>query len=373
MTQLPLVTCALALGVAACGAAKTAHHFPMSGESVAAEATAGRTPLRIGGGGAPVTATAAPSSEVRESGEMIVVEGWVRLAVDDVPAALGAIGGHVREHGGRIVDESVSGRAPSFTGTMRVRVPPALVEPLLAWLGERGEVGARRLQGTDVSREYFDQQLAEQNLELTIARLQALLDQEGLAMKDVLDIEKELTRLRGELEQIKGRLRWLADKVALATLEITLTTREEAEFAASAKFRPGPRASALFAVDADRGDRLRVGFGAALHLHRLLTIDVDVFPASGDHGRGLLATAGGAAYSDFLGRGRRRFLNPFLGYRMGYAHLDRSAFVLGAEAGVELFKHEHLLVEASTRALALIHGDGADAALQTTLTINLPF
>jgi hypothetical protein len=90
--------------------------------------------------------------------------------------------------------------------------------------------------------------------------------------------------------------------------------------------------------------------------------------------RALLATAGSALYSDFLSGGRRRFLNPYIGYRVGYAWIDdRSAFLFGGEVGLELFKHEWVLVDAQARALGFAHKDGLDPAVQVTLGINVPF
>ena len=49
---------------------------------------------------------------------------------------------------------------------------------------------------------------------LTLARLRALLDTGGLAMADILNIEKEMTRLRGQIEAIKGEQRYLRDFAA---------------------------------------------------------------------------------------------------------------------------------------------------------------
>jgi hypothetical protein len=385
---LPRVAALLpALLLAACGASRSyspprtyAHgsiDHDSGGETIALAARESPGSYRVARQATPTgPAHAAPvvgRSEVRDQGEMIVIEGWIRVGVDDVPGILGAIRDRVREQGGRVVDEQVSGTSPSWHGTIKVRIAPELVEPFLEWLGGQGEVGSRRIQGTDVSKEYFDQELALKNLELTMSRLQALLQREGIETKDVLEIEKEMTRIRGEIEGHKGRLRWLSDKVALATLEITLTTRKDAVFAPSAKFRPGPRASLLLLPDEEPGERFRLGLGASLHFHRAFTAEVDLFPSTDGRGRALLATVGGAAYSDFLGRGKRRYLNPFLGLRLGYGHVGRASLAIAAEAGVELFKHEFLLVEGAVRGLGLIHGDGADAAVQAGVTINLPF
>ena len=72
------------------------------------------------------------------------------------------------------------------------------MEAFLAWLAGQGDIVHKRIQGTDVSRTLFDQAIALENLQLTLDRMRKLLDKEGLLMKDILDIEREMTRLRGD-------------------------------------------------------------------------------------------------------------------------------------------------------------------------------
>ncbi|WP_428269820.1 hypothetical protein, partial [Haliangium sp.] len=83
-------------------------------------------------------------------------------------------------------------------------------------------------------------------------------------------------------------------------------------------------------------------------------------------------TVGGGLYSDFLGRGRRRFFNPYLDVRLGVAYLDGAAFAFGAGAGVELFKHDYLLVDTNVRVLGLA-GDSFDTAVVAGASLVFAF
>jgi len=309
--------------------------------------------------------------------EQLVVEGWVQVTAKDVGGAARAIREHVVAAGGRVVDEVLDGSGETAaSGTLQLRVPPGRVPGLLEWLDELGEVISKRIRATDVSKQLFDQALALENLELTRSRLKALLDKPDNAMADILAIEKELTRLRGEIERIKGEQRYLKDRVALASIEVKLYREPpdpEAVFAPHAKFHPGPRVTGLLLLDSADGPKTRLGGGLTLHFDRLFTAELDVFPATGGEARAVLATLGTAAFSDFLGRGRRHFGNPYLGLRMGYGHLDGSRFVVGADLGIELTKHEYLLTEVNLRVLGLIGSEGADAALTGTFGLVVPF
>ena len=336
-----LIVTTVALSACAAGGAMKA------AQPVAATAAAGPT--------APTDAAATPALP-----EQVVVEGALTVEVTDVGDLIPALRAQVEASGGRIVYEESSGAATSWRAQVKLRLPPAQVEPIAAWLAGHGRIVDKRVTGTDVSRTLFDQDLALANLETTSARLQQLLAQGGLAMADILAIEQELTRIRGEIERIKGEHRYLADRVALATIEVALYRADGAVRVASAKAYPGLRFAALSLLDPDGRRRTRLGGGLVLHTElRTASFELDVFAPTGDGDggparRAAIATLGGAGYSDFLGRGRRRFGNPYLGLRMGYAYLYGSRFAIQGEAGLELWKHRHALIDVNVRATGLI-------------------
>jgi hypothetical protein len=300
--------------------------------------------------------------------EQLVVEGSLDVEVNEVGDLVAGLRAQVEAAGGRVITEQVYGGETSWSASIKVRLPPEQVEPTITWLAKRGDITRKSLNATDVSRTLFDQELALANLTATSTRLQKLLDAGTLAMADILAIEKELTRIRGEIEAIKGNQRFLQDRVALATLDISLSRRDGAVTIARAKIYPGVRATSLILLDPEGRQRTRFGAGLVMHtVMRSVSLEVDVFQAEpaaagADPKAAVVATFGGAGYSDFLGRGRRRLLNPYLGLRLGYAYLDRSLFVVQAEVGLELFKHKHLVIETSLRGSGFI-GKDTDAAL----------
>jgi hypothetical protein len=304
--------------------------------------------------------------------EQLVIEAWLSIEVEDAAATARALRELVEKSEGRVVSEQLSGAAQSWSASIQLRLPPRSVNSVIDWLGRQGDVTSKRIQGTDVSKTLFDQQIALDNLTLTLERLRKLLDAGGLQMKDILEIEREMTRLRGEIERIKGEKRFLEDRVALATVNVELTRRAGAVMSPKAKIYPGPRLALLTLFDAGGRKVNRLGGGVAMHLGiPRISLELDVFddaPAEGDHPReshAVLATWGGAMYSDFLGRGEREFFNPYIGFRAGYGYLDYHAFVLQGEVGLELYKQTHMMIDASVRATGLIGEDDVDAGLVT--------
>jgi len=70
-----------------------------------------------------------------------------------------------------------------------------------------------------------DLQARLKNLELAEQELQELLKtrQETGKTEDILEVYRELTNIRGQIEQIKGRMQYLENMTALATINLTLT------------------------------------------------------------------------------------------------------------------------------------------------------
>jgi hypothetical protein len=302
--------------------------------------------------------------------EQLVVEAWLSVEVENAEATTTALHALVEKSEGRIVSEQVSGAAESWSASIQLRLPPRAVNSVIDWLGQQGEVTSKRIQGTDVSKTLFDQEIALKNLTLTLERLRKLLDAGGLQMKDILEVEKEMTRLRGEIERIKGEKRWLEDRVALATVSVELRRKNGAVLSPKAKVYPGPRLALLTLFGADGRKQNRLGGGVVMHIVvPRITLQLDVFDdvaATSDKPReshAVLATYGAALYSDFLGRGEREFFNPYIGFRAGYGWLDYHAFVLQGEVGLELYKQKHMLIDASVQATGFLGEDDVDAGL----------
>lgn len=317
---------------------------------------------------------AQPLASQKTDPEKLVIEAWLDLRVDDPAKAAADIRAQVEADGGRVISENVIGpQDKASSAAMELRVPPLKAAGFQAWLSKRGLVESRRVLATDVGKQLFDQELALKNLDVTMTRLQKLAEKDA-SMKELIEIENEMTRVRGHIERIKGEQRWLLDRVAFATITLTLSREGgPVEFAPHARIHPGIHVSTLTLVDPGDRQRTRVGAGGTIHIKRWLTFDLDVFPRRDNDTRAVIGTLGGALYSSFLGNGRRSFLNPYLGYRIGVGYLtDQSSLVLGAELGLELYKHKYVQISASLRAIAFLRED-TDSALQGQFGFEVPF
>lgn len=110
-------------------------------------------------------------------------------------------------------------------GTITIRVPEEGFLSVLEEIKKLGEVTSTSSSGQDVTEEYIDMDARLRNLERQEGRLLAILDNAS-TVEDLLDVEKELGRIRGEIEVITGRLRYLDEKISLATITVELSEPE---------------------------------------------------------------------------------------------------------------------------------------------------
>ncbi|MBA3539680.1 MAG: DUF4349 domain-containing protein [Deltaproteobacteria bacterium] len=321
-------------------------------------------PVATSTGGAPA-AMAGGGGSTMQIPEAMVIEGSIALEVGEINDIVPALRAQVEAIGGRVINESISGGERSWSAHLKLRLPPAKVEEVVAFLAKRGDILSKNVSATDVSKQMFDQELAIKNLRTTLDRLTQLMATGGLQVPQILQIEQEMTRIRGQIDALEGEHRFLKDRVALATLDVSIARRDGAVIevtVAKAKAYPGARAVMLTLFDPGNRKRTRYGGGFVLHtVLRTVSLEVDLFQkeqnAAGDSSsNAVIATLGGATYSDFLGGGKRQFVNPYLGFRLGYAYLDSSRFVLQGEAGVELFKAKYMVIDANVRATGLLGG-----------------
>jgi hypothetical protein len=351
----------------------TGHVYAFSGDQLAMAGSGAATQQQVGTSAPPTTESVTPAAA-----DKLVIEGSIQMHSDNVNEAVEAIRARVTTGGGYIVSENVYGSESAATGaSLQLRVPPAQATSLASWLGTLGTVTSRQMTATEVSKTLFDQELAIKNLELTMGRLQALAEKGG-AIETVLAVEKELTRVRGELEQVRGEQRFLLDRVAYATMTVSIQRRGgEAieDLLPEARIYPGPFVSTLTLFDPGIRQRTRAGAGASVRVSRALTFDFAMFTrGDGGDSRAVIATIGTALYSGYLGYGERRWFNPYVGARGGYSYLSgNSGLALSAELGIEWFKHQYVLVDSALRAVAFVQEPGNQAALQATLGVAVPF
>jgi hypothetical protein len=111
-------------------------------------------------------------------------------------------------------------------GAIVVRVPEKAYATALGSLESLGRVESRQESSTSVTAEYVDLKARVRHLEAVERQLLALLA-EAESVQDALAVQTTLNDTQLQLEEARGRLRYLDDQTAYATISISLAERAE--------------------------------------------------------------------------------------------------------------------------------------------------
>ena len=326
----------------------------------------------------PSQVAGTPPVAVAPSREMLDIEANVSLQVQSVKRGVKQLHELAERIGGVVTAERIDTASQYGSAELTLRVPSRSTQVVFQDLEKLGTVLNQTVTARDIGKEFFDANLRLSSLNATRQRFEEILEKAS-KVEEILRIEQELARLRAEIEQVKGDLRWLSDRAARATLHVALRERvPEVAYSEDPepKFYPGLRAPLL--LDFGRSEQqLHAGGGVSARFARAFSIDLDVFRRFGSDARGpdaLLISAGGEVYSDLLGSGERRFLNPYLGFRAGYARIEEhNQAIVGGTAGIELFKNRWFDVDLETRHYLAFIGRGPRYLLEPALAASVAF
>lgn len=151
----------------------------------------------------------------------------------------------VKSEGGFVADSDVSGAPGSpRTGEWKLRVPSRRFDSFMAALVGLGELQRQKTDSEDVSEEFYDVRARLENKRVEEARLRRHLAVSTGKLTEILVVEKELSRVREEIEQMEGRIRVLTDLTDLAT--VTVVATETKPFSAPRETGFGSQAGRAF-------------------------------------------------------------------------------------------------------------------------------
>lgn len=179
-------------------------------------------PSVVGGAAGPTSpvllamndvATSKSVPDSPHSAAMLIYTANITMAVYQVETALEGVEKVARDAGGYLsVRQDTS---------ITVRVPRDHFDDAIGSIEKLGDVTHRDIKAQDVTDEYVDLQARLKNAYAMRDRLTELLSH--AAVKEAIDIEKELGRVTEEIERMEGRMKLLRDRIAFSTVTVNFT------------------------------------------------------------------------------------------------------------------------------------------------------
>ncbi|MGC4046863.1 MAG: SDR family oxidoreductase [Armatimonas sp.] len=211
----------LALMLAGCGNPEAFETKQQSEEGSAVMKAQEAAAMPVGG------ATAASEAEAPKAPALprkIIYTADVNLVSEDLGKTGGQIEAKVKEFSGYVSGRQIDGAAGATrTASWTVRVPAEKFEAFLAALPSMGELQSSSTTSQDVSEEFYDAAARLKNKRVEEERLVQHLKASTGRLTEILTVEKELSRVREEIERIEGRLRYLSSQADFSTITIHIS------------------------------------------------------------------------------------------------------------------------------------------------------
>ena len=157
----------------------------------------------------------------------------VELEIVSFDAAVQKITALANEEHGYVATSSSEKQANGkLRGQVIVKVLPESLDNFLQKIRALGELKNQTLGTEDVTKAYFDTDARLKNARVMEQRLIEMLKTKTGKVADLLQVEKELGRVREEIEKMQGELKYWDSQVQFATVTISLAEKDMEEAAA---------------------------------------------------------------------------------------------------------------------------------------------
>lgn len=174
-----------------------------------------------------------PEVDAQRLSRKIIYQAEIRLIVKDLDQSVSQLSELLEVNQGYVSSSSIDGdRGVERTSKWTVRVPVEHFNQFREALLKLGGIEQNSLTSEDITGDFYDLKQRIANARQNEARMLEHLKSNTKNLSEILTIEKELDRVRGEIERMQGRIKLMSDLSAMTTVSISM--REEDEYTPTA-------------------------------------------------------------------------------------------------------------------------------------------
>lgn len=214
----------------------------------AAPAGANAAPMAAASAAAPAMGATVPAP-----GRSLVVTMDVAIAVARVDLAAARLRSAAEQAGGFVADAQMTGTDDEQSAHLELRVPASEVSRVRATFTDVGSVTSLSEKVEDVTEQRADLQARLHNARVQEKRLLEILGGKAATIGELVEAEREVARVRENIERLEAQERGLTNKIDLATIRVSLAGQSAAAWqtpgpSLAKAGRAGVRAAAALAV-----------------------------------------------------------------------------------------------------------------------------
>jgi len=177
----------------------------------------------------------APLDTVITREPLVVRTAQIFLTTPHFATARASLEDILKRHGGHIGALHVGSPADSGqTLQATLRIPARQLDAVMSEIRQLGRVETEQQAGQEVGRQLVDLEARLANSRNAEQRLADILRRSTGKISDVLAVEKEIDRVRGDIERMEAERKNLGDQVLFATLDVRINEEYKAHINVSA-------------------------------------------------------------------------------------------------------------------------------------------
>jgi len=124
-----------------------------------------------------------------------------------------------------VADFSARNIRDRITGTITLRIPAENFEDVIKEIEKVGDLKEEKITLEDVTEQYIDLTARLNNLKRQEQRYLEILEM-AVTVEEVLTVENQLGRIRGDIESMEGRVLYLDNRISLSTIQVHVSEPE---------------------------------------------------------------------------------------------------------------------------------------------------
>jgi hypothetical protein len=167
----------------------------------------------------------------------LIKNGRITFETPDLKRTKGQILSAVKKYKGYISSDSQNEQYDRINNHLTVRVPFQKFDSLLIGISKEIEkFDTKEIKISDVTEQFLDIQTRLKNKKKLEKRYLEIL-KKAKTVKEIIEVEREIGKLREDIESAEGKLKYLSDQVSFSTLQISFYKKISSESSFSKKLK----------------------------------------------------------------------------------------------------------------------------------------
>ncbi len=150
----------------------------------------------------------------------VIKTGGLSYGVESTKDEYNRLSDLIKQYDAYIASENENKGYDRINVNMSIKVPPQHFDALITDITKGKKLENRWVSTDDVTDRYYDLQSRIENKKKLEQRYQKILNK-AVTVKDILEVERNLNQVRGEIESLQGQFKLLSHKIAYSTLDLS--------------------------------------------------------------------------------------------------------------------------------------------------------